>query len=255
MVKLLVYSGDRGNQLFGYAFTRLLAHKLSAAFSMPRLPPPGWPPLVEWFPNLVFSGDGETLNGSPIIVDDFRGHALKQSFETIVRQCRGKAVHVIGYFERSDCFYPDRELIRSWLAKPDRHIEQIAIHVRGQGNKHITPAVAYYHEALKGFPDLPKVLYTDDPKFSLVDTLVKTTGCRVSTSSAKDSFFEIMNSAVIVSTLSTFCWWAAFLSDASVVQPEPVSGYRSREDAERYLGVPGWKLIPVPTLSAPGVQN
>lgn len=243
MITLVEYWGQFGNQLFQYVFTRLLAHKLNSAFKVPPLP---------LFPDAVVSGDGVVAPEPAYRMNDLDGHISLLPLEVVVERCRGSRLNMVGHFERSDYYYPERDLIRGWLTKPSRRLEQIAVHVRGKDGKPATPPLDYYREALAGLPDLPRVVYTDDPEFSMVDLLAKALGCRVSTACAKDSFFEIMESTAIVNSMSTFVWWASFLSDATVVHPEPVAGWRSRNDhPERYLSVPGWKTIPVPEFIWP----
>ena len=222
--------------MFQYAFARILASELGFIFSVPPL---------NFFPEIVCHGEGKVIHEPRMQLNDLEAKVTAAPLAAVVESCRGKRVELVGYFQRADYYTPYRDLIRQWFQKVPRKLQQASLHVRGKDFKEATPNIAYYQEALKSVPpEITRVVYTDDPGLPLVADLTRL-GCSVSKVDAKSAFFEISDSDFIITSMSTFSWWAAFLSSATVVQPEPLSGWRRRSDARRFMTVPDWLNIKI----------
>lgn len=216
MIFIHEYSGRTGNQMFQYAMARLLAYRLGCCFAVPSIP---------LFPELeITSSTGGFESEVPFLVRD--------------------RIELRGHFERSAFFMDHADLVMEWFPKPPFQVDRIAIHVRGGDAPILTPDISYYRGALDLLPgSIPKLIYTDDPELPLVREL----GFDVSDTGPREAFNEMQRSKFIISTWSTFSWWAAFLSHAEVVQPLPVPSPRCEgrfPGDHRCLIVPGWKLVP-----------
>lgn len=233
MVIIPKYLGQTGNQLFQYAFARVLAMKLGLSFSTPS---------ISLFPNAIYQQSlGVTLHGPVVHIDDNGGHGSDLTLNEIEQRCLGARVEVCGFFERADYYTEYRELIKDWLPISTFKEDRVAIHVRGRDHKKASLGIEYYTKALRLVSYKNVMVYTDDPEMSLVKELE----FPVCKDGAASSFFSMATSRCIITSLSTFSWWAAFLSSATtIIQPIPVSGWRNPKSYPgKFLGVSGWTGI------------
>lgn len=220
MIKV-VYDGNLGNNLFQYAFARLLAEKHELSLEVAP---------IKGFPNTY-----EPIRGRIIISDE--PCILRGQRPTIPDEVNLQIL-ITGYFQRIEYYLPHREKIRHWFkqdyqlydAEPDQG--DVVVGIR-RGNDYI-PAhglpSSYYDHAIE-IADAGKVyICTDSPNDRFVRTLAKRHGAKVRRPGAQDNLAFIRRFKKIVVSNSTFVWWGAFLSHASlVVMPHPSNGFWSHE--------------------------
>ncbi|MEI8668063.1 alpha-1,2-fucosyltransferase [Pseudoalteromonas sp. B131b] len=105
------------------------------------------------------------------------------------------------------------------------------IHVRkGDFLAHSRLDNSYYKKSLKFIPEDVKIYFiSDDP--DILPELEQELGRKLYLSGSgtmKQDFMTIVNSSVIISSNSTFCFWASVLSEADlIVHPDRISAYKS----------------------------
>ncbi len=102
----------------------------------------------------------------------------------------------------------------SWAPR----IDQIAIHVRlgdltHQYVKYESNYINLVKNVCQSYSTIPAVIYTDEPNHLAVNRMK--TATRASVRNSPDEltdFHELVHSAILISSSSTFIWWAAFLN-------------------------------------------
>lgn len=235
---VLRYQGRSGNQMFQYVFARQLATKLGYRLEAQRL---------AWFDRTKELIDGRVVEEPSVYVRDDLHHApnVLMSWEEMVSAWTGKRVVLESHFEQSRFYLPIKEEIRSLyqLIPPTPH-SQAVIHIRGTDCRIPTEQELDYYKQALDLVDRNCVVVTDDPEWSFV----KDFNLPVRSTSSWSDFRFIAGARQIIIGRSTFGWWGAFLSNATlVIQPEPTCGARSlSENPAYYLGNPDWLRLNVP---------
>ena len=246
-----VRSLDRlGNNLFQYAFGRILAERMN--YALKAAPLPG-------FPGTFRPVDGHDYRDcSPeVLLEEFSDKTQRQKLdlEAIISNPVKRKIVLEGYFQRYDYYRPYREVIRrQWLHVPEpiepQHPEDLIIHVRRGDTARLGMALpfSYYEEALKQARFRQLFICTDSPKDPFIVKFKKFKPKAVfSSREPLHDFKRIMSFNKIVQSASSFSWWASFLSDArEIYAPVPLHGHWSgdypdidlRVDEERYIYVP-----------------
>lgn len=226
-------SGNVGNQLFQLTFARLLAEELGYSLHVPAESVAQvtalFPEALSLSPRKVVAGDTVLLGSCPT--------SIKEMADSVA----GKSVRVKGYFERSELYLPYREKIRSWYPVKRRDTVHTVVNIRGGDLRKITMSERHYYEAAIASVGPGAVVVTDDPRWDWIITL----RLPIKHWDAATDFACAASASRLVIGRSTFSWWAAFLGHASqVIQPEPLSGWRSKgRFPGYYLGVPDWAKI------------
>lgn len=230
------YRGGTGNRLFQHAYGRLLADYLKQSFRASD--------AIEMFPELPTAIGPENNSFGAITIHQTSKHDQVLTFDRVARTCEGFDVFFEAYFEVGSIYYPYASIIRSWFPKPGPTIPGTAIHVRGGDGEHNSPPMQYYGKALELANDHRRcTVFTDDPSCAIAKGLAAI-GYPVLSDSPTADFEAMRRHERIIIGNSTFAWWAAFLSNAvQVIQPEPLSGFRSKEVPNSYLKVQAWQQI------------
>jgi hypothetical protein len=160
----------------------------------------------------------------------------------------GFKIILLGYFERASHYLISRDRINRWF-NPITTQNTIAIHVRGGDGKHHSPPASYYikaHNLIFNSPEytgLPITIYTDDVNDDVVKKLANMFSAKVQHGNVREDFDAMRAAKHLIIGNSTFAWWAAFLSSADVIQPEPTSGFRSWQMPNTDLRVPEWTQV------------
>ncbi len=178
------YTGRFGNNMFQYVMGRLLAHKNKLALK------PNWP-------------HNEIIKPT---VDKYWAHIY------------GGDIEISGFFQQACRYLPNRAMIKSWFPSYETaNYKDIVIHLRADdyGKAHrIHPQWFLDILARETFEKLVIVMSPIDPEylsyFYKYNPLVQSGGI-------KEDFEFIASFDKIICSNSTFCWWAAFLSNASKI--------------------------------------
>ena len=222
----VIYDGNLGNNLFQYAFGRLLAMRLN--YQLFADPIPGFPGTHDDICGKTYS------TGRNIIL---RGQKPDLSFlEDGDPKCE---IILTGYFQRAEYYEPYADEIRTWL-RLDYPLKNtsiknhdVVIGVR-RGRDYIPRhglPLSYFDDAAHQFTGKTFHICSDTPSDPFVKYLAKRYSAVVRQSGALDNMAYIARFSNIVISNSTFLWWAAFLSDAEkIIFPRPFSGFWSSTD-------------------------
>lgn len=220
------YMGMMGNNLFQYAFGRIIAEKLGYALRMN--PPMG---DLKGFPNIT-TLEGLSFENPEEILD---GHLL--DLKTVLDNKSNRKIILKGYFQRTEYYLDHKDVIKNWFStNPSKNIPRvnpndIVVHIR-RGNYGKTGSILdlnFYREVLDPCQH-DRVFVCGigvDDKTRRV--LSKYNPIYVSHKPIDDfNFIKSFNK--IIQSTSTFCWWASFLSDAKeIYTPRPVTGYWGKD--------------------------
>jgi hypothetical protein len=243
-VVTMKYRGRLGNHLAQYCVARRIASELR--FDL-RCPP------IAGFPNAVSLGPAlrRYLPLQPKQVVRTH-HAL--DLASVLSDRQPRIIDLNGLFLRYEYFAPCKQVIRdSWLwsgpltqAEPD----VLAIHIRSgdvwtsdDGNREGTKTgITQYHTL--PFSYYARIIeerrwrridvVTEDPGDPMVEKLERSFGVKVISGSVISDFNHLRRSRNIVLSVSSFAWWAAWLSDAERIY-YPLLGLF---DSERAKGRP-----------------
>lgn len=225
MIKV-VYDGNLGNNLFQYAFGRILAERLG--YSLDASPIPGFPRTSDRVPGKCYTNDPFVLRGQK--------PDLSWLQEDVDPQ---RQVVLTGYFQRTEYYHPYKEAIRSWF-ECDYSIEgnvgvgDVVIGVR-RGTDYIPQhglPTSYYIRALETVHSFDKVhICSDSPSDPFVRHLARRYDASIRPAGALDNMQFIRSFRKIIMSNSTFLWWAAYLSHADqIIFPRPANGFWSAAD-------------------------
>lgn len=219
MIKI-EYHGQMGNRLFQYSLGRILSTELR--FGLQAEPIAGFNNTVSFGRRSVFC-----LFRKP---QKLTGHSI--DLESILSEKSHRLITLAGYFMRYEFYKNYKETIKKdWLFQAKRFQfgeRDISIHIRG-GDLWQVNSLKRVHG---GYRALPFSFYrtvlaqrqwdniyivTEDPDDPMVLKLAEQFSARVQSSSAEDDFNFLMSSTNVVMSVSTFSWWAAWLSDAKTI--------------------------------------
>jgi hypothetical protein len=232
LVRIGRYRGRLGNQLAQYCLARRIALELGFALSAPEIP--GFPralPLGRWAGPDAFA-DHRVLRQVVHTAHELNLHAL-------LADRRPRVIDLCGIFLRYEYFAPYKaDIRRDWLSSgalvplaPD----DLTIHVRTgdvyrqpgirrpQSPEYHTLPFSFYAAIIqeRRWPHIRVV--TEDGQDPMVRKLVARFGVSVVSGSAIEDFNLLRASGAIVLSVSSFSWWAAWLSQAGRIY-FPVAG-------------------------------
>ena len=213
------YKGEFGNNLFQYALARIISEELGYELKT-EFPYVG-------FPNIV-SLDGKTIESPKEVLE---GHII--DLNGVLSNKEDRNIIVSGYFQRIEYYLDHKDSIKEWFFLPEHKNSfnigrnDIVLHIR-RGNFKKTSAIVdlgFYVGVLDN-DSHDRVFVCGrgiDGKTKRV--LAKYDPIYVDNGPIEDfKFIKKFNK--IVQSTSTFCWWAAFLSDAEEIYvPRSKTGY------------------------------
>lgn len=241
------FMGNFGNCLFQYCFSRMLQER--TGYQLWFLPE-DIKKLTRHFPAIVTGVEGRAVDGEPefIVGEGTIRHSRTITMDEIAGIClaeTGKVLRIIGYFERSYLYLPERDKIRSWIPVRHQALTCAVVNIRGGDRRdHALEEANYYRQAISRLRHTP-VIVTDDPDWDFVRSF----GLPVYHQNPLADFEFCASAPELVISRSTFSWWAAFLGRPGqhVIQPEPQTLWRCPgEYFYGYLGVPEWEKIRLP---------
>ena len=207
--------GRFGNFMFIYSYMRLLAkiNKLQV------VTPWKYPEIIK----ATEPEDGVSGSGTQVVIRDMcvADHGIPHHLKDL----RKKTVMLQGYFQHTDYIYHDEAYIRSiWQPEPveKRPPSDIVMHLRlgDYFDLGLRSAISpnWHEQVLNMLCYSPKkhnvyivVEDANDPFLRNYDCFRPT----IISQTAKEDFDFIRSFDTIISSNSSFSWWAAFLSDAS----------------------------------------
>jgi len=217
--------GRLANNIFQYVFARLIHEKTGLALNYTVGTSLFSTPMLEGI-----KGEGE-----PILVSDFfdTGYDHVLDIQSVFESCKGKNVHVRGFFQNKDYFNHKRQEIKSWLGEiPSLNKDFTGIHIRKTDYK-ITGwelPNSYYDECIKLANPSKLVIFTDDPYDPYVRYLISQ-GAQLNFDNPEKAMFLLGTCGKQIISRSTFSWWSAFLSNSEkIYYPQPLSGWWSLKD-------------------------
>lgn len=214
--------GQLGNQLFEYATCRSIAEKHGYNFHITFYP---IYKQIQRF-NISFGKqDGEihhTLNSDYCINYLYNHKKLPTDFLNIKDNTR-----LIGYFQQSAFFDFNFKNIQKWFSTDNiidlelfkqlynKYQNYCFIHIRGGDFKDIVSyklPVKYYKQAILEFKNLKFVIVTDDPCYSQT---MFTEYDIISSDDYLIDFKLLQTAKYVISSNSTFSWWASYLNTSS----------------------------------------
>jgi hypothetical protein len=237
------FIGRTGNNLFQYAFGRVLSERLgysltyvndnhATQFNIPEIHKVS----IE-SPSIDFN---DTLDQSIDI-------------ETILKKGIDKQINIGGYWQKSKFYVPYRNELQSWMALPKSEYTQytnpdkdVILHIRrddyilARSNIELN----YYDRCLQSLGELGKVYIIG----SGIDGKVKRHFAKYDVSyfdgDPFQDFIFMQGFKRVIMSNSSFCWMATFLSPVceKVFFPKPVSGFWSDSENQR-LYIEGYHTL------------
>jgi hypothetical protein len=254
----LDYSCQLGNNLFQYAFARILAEKSGRAFLSK--------PLEHFSETEKHLNGYAYLSGKPLVLK-----GSKVDFNSLLSY--NGPIFIVNKFygQRYEYYKESKDKIRRWLtqslrrlANPKTDKKDIALHIRCFHTQDRLTAqtmdTSYYEECINRISDINKGyknihIFTDNTNDkNVVMPILKKYKCKImNIKSPATSMSFISSYKNIIMSQSTFSWWSSFLSEAeNICFPRPDSGFWSRgnqwqiqlevDDEERYIYVDGKTL-------------
>jgi hypothetical protein len=214
------YVGRLGNHLAQYCLGRIIASTLGFRFYAPAIA--GFPhacacPNPLW--RLLPARPGERLTGR---------HRF--DLAAVLANRRRRRLFLSGPFLRYEYYRPHKPQIRRWLASATAASawfgdDDLTIHIRTgdlwQSNRagpihpeyHALP-FSFYAHVIKQRAWRRVVVVAEDTSDAMVQALHRRFGAEVLSGGATEDFERLRRSRNIVLSVSSFAWWAAWLSDA-----------------------------------------
>ena len=197
--------GTLGNNMWQYAVARVIAEKYNLKLNCYSIP---------GFPNTQQSVDGNECNSPSVKIT---GHLFD------INSLGSSRIEMAGYVQRYEYIRDHKEKVREWFQLDvESPIEVLptdfVVSIRRGWNgwpTSLCPPKEYFIEVFKHVEHGRIILCTDsfdDPFFNFIDDLdVEVIKAKYS---PLEQFALIKSANNILLTSSTYCWWAAFLSDA-----------------------------------------
>jgi hypothetical protein len=215
------YIGRFGNNLFQYVFARLLATKngLKLVTEWNR------PDMLQFTPN----PDGRICT-QMVRLDDQHG-AYKTNLNWLRDDFKNVHVELKGYFQHPTFYDDEKDLVKSWILFPalaEEHDKDVVMHLRLDdyevtGRRPIIDQT-WYADVLEKTTgrvfvvvEKPKAKWEDEYLNKLQGMIAHRAPEFILGTSAHNDFHFIRSFGTIISSNSSFSWWAAWLSKATKI--------------------------------------
>jgi hypothetical protein len=217
------YRGRLGNRLFEYAFGRALAESLGAELVAPT---------IAGFPNAKSKRFAlSAMRRSSALLE---GHWVEPEKLAALKSTR--KIVLDGYFQRYEYVRALRPQIREWFRRGSTtplSDDSLTIHVRsgdiwemkGSLSRPVPPPhasypalpVSYYRKIIESRPWKAAYLLCEKPDDPVARCLLDRGDVTFVGRDPLSDFDFLRSSRNIILSVSTFAWWAAWLSDASQI--------------------------------------
>lgn len=265
---IVKFEGRLGNQMFQYAFALSASKKLGTIFLMDRLRKSI---LFDYF-KTGYTFTSKEFNDN--LVKNCRKILRKKIYQNNVNEVEGFKNKIInnsyyqGFFQSESYFHPFEDIVKNHLQvrykyrkifqiKYGEFFQQnkvIAIHCRlgdylnwsidDMGGENLTLPECYYKNALhqiSGIENYKTIIVTDDlinfkGRFDFISEKIV-----VSENEIID-FQILQNAHIIISSNSTFSWWAAYLSKNAITifAPKFWLGFKVKEEYPKGIIPRNW---------------
>lgn len=207
------YFGRYGNNLFQYVAARLFAEK--NGYKMIKFPPNGFLKIKDHPEDRISNHLLETYN--LVVIKDL---------DHIPGYYQNSGIYFNGYFQDSKHFNPYRSQIKEMfdLKQIHKNTEDIVVHLRLTDyfwirNKWVISPLWYIQLIKKEkYRNCYIVVEPHVTNKEYLKYFENIKGVKIVTGNTAEEDFEFIRSFDrIICSNSTFCWWAAFLSDASKI--------------------------------------
>lgn len=231
------FRGRLGNNLFQYAFGRIVATELDLAFQCFResrlsqrlVKRATLEDVVESFPNAPLYLNGRRVR-SPTMsfcVGQRGWQGQRISMSTMLSDRTPRRIRLSGYFQRFEYYEPYMQQIRRWfevrpssVVGPAVSANDVLINVRG-GNDFATEGwclpASYYLTALANMENVRTVYACGVGDINMILRALSKYKPVVVSGTAIEHFVLFRKFRRIILSNSTFAWWASLLSDADVI--------------------------------------
>jgi hypothetical protein len=227
--------GTLGNNLWQYAVSRSIAEENNLKLNCYSIP---------GFPETFIPVEGETYYDPTIVIE---GHYFDPKLDF-----RSKRIEMKGYVQRYEYIKKHKDQIKNWLklevlspieVLPDDFVVSIRRGWNGYPAS-LCPPKEFFLDIFSKVKHGRIILCTDTFEDSFFDFIEDV---EVEVIKAKysplEQFAIIQSANKILLTSSTYCWWAAFLSDAKEIYYPWIANMISQEtghdwfvdDEERYI--------------------
>lgn len=226
----VILGGRYGNQLFMYFNARIFSEKNNLNL---KTNPPEGPLNIK--NNIIFGSEPKDLKN--IIIDDNCYNS-----KDICYNYKGKGNYLFqGYFQKEEIIYENLNLIKSWINYDINKKDIAVIHVRlsdfyFRDSRHLILSQNYYIDTIKKYCENYKdiIIICDSLKEVWEDMYINNLKEKIKNlnknpiyknNSIKDDYQSIINSNLIITSNSTFCFWPMILSNADKIVSFPYFGY------------------------------
>lgn len=212
------YIGRFGNNVFQYLIGRIIHEKLNYAITTS---PPLYTDVMPHITGRHYFSPVEYLNGNLIDIDG------------ICNNTNDRLIVLDGFFQRYEYFKPYKKQIYDWLKLPISPLESptdadLVLHVRGGdlldgngrkefNNTHPPAPFWYYAEIIENTAFDKLYIVTERKNDIVANKIAKQYDGIIVSQSLYEDFNFLYNAKEIVLSLSTFAWWAAWLSSAEII--------------------------------------
>ena len=184
----IIYNGRLGNNLFQYCYGRIIANKLGIKLKADKIN--------------GFEHTGDNISGVEI-------------YPPIIFS---------GFFCDYSYYKKYKNDIKKWLfinKKIEENInkDDLVVYIRRSDyvSSNFSMPMSFYDNCVKDIPHNKLYVCTCDPNDPDIKDFVKKHNAILRHKSVIDDFKFLMNFNKIVLSQSTYCWWAAWLSDATEI--------------------------------------
>jgi hypothetical protein len=212
------YKGRLGNQMFQYAFARILAEKNNYKLNANSL---------EIFSNTKQKILGKDFsNKEKIVVSD-------SNYKDYLDFLPNKHIILDGYFAHFDILNKNRKNILNWFSlnkKFKLNKKSVVVHIRRTDFIEIDCCLpmSYYDKILSELEYDKIYVCTDDINDWFVKKFIKKYNAKIFHKSLEEDFSFMVSAKKLILSQSTFGWWIGFLSSANEIYfPNPKKGFWS----------------------------
>lgn len=226
--------GTLGNNMWQYAVARVISEKYNLKLNCYSIP---------GFPNTEQVVDGNEYDNPTVKIE---GHLFD------INSVANSRVEMVGYVQRYEYIKDYKEKVREWFQLDVKSPIEVlptdfVVSIRRGWNGYPTdlcPSKEYFQEVFSRVKHDRIILCTDsfdDSFFDFIDDLdVEVVKAKFS---PLEQFALIKSANKILLTASTYCWWAAFLSNAKEIYypwiedmiPTEKGGNWFVDDEDRYI--------------------